>query len=258
MKLKKVVLGVAVIVLAAVAFAVYYVVVSLDEIVRTAIEDYGSEIMGTSVQVSSVSIQLREGKGAIRGLRVANPDGFPPGDTISLGEISLGIDAGSLISRDPIVITLIDVVEPSVLLVTDAQGGSNLQTIQANTARYAGGGGGRGGDGGAAANSEEPPVRLSIRKFTFEGGLLAADLTAVGGKRVEAKLPPLRLSNVGGEKGGTPGEIGTAVAGAFVKNSLTAVARSQIDDQLDRLLDEKLGGSEGKAAKDVLKGLFGK
>jgi len=252
MKLKTVILSAVAVVLAVGAFGVYYLVVSLDEIVRTAIEDYGSEIMGTSVQVSSVSIQLREGKGTIRGLRVANPDGFQPGDSVSFGEIALDIDVGSLTSRDPIVITLIDIAEPAVSLVTDAEGQTNLQALQQNTAGYSG------GSGGAAADSEEPPTRLTIRKFVVEGGLLAADLTAVGGERVEAKLPPLRLSNVGGDKGGTPGEIGAAVASAFVKNCLTAVARSQIDDQLDRLLDEKLGGSAGQATKDVLKGLFGK
>jgi hypothetical protein len=63
---------------------------------------------------------------------------------------------------------------------------------------------------------------------------------------------------VGGAKGGTPGEIGAAVANAFVKNCLTAVARSQIDAQLGRLIDEKVGGSAGQATKDVLKGLLGK
>ena len=251
MKLKNVVLGGAAVVVVAVVLAVYYLSASLDGIVRSAIEDYGSEIMGTSVRVSSVSIQLREGKGTIRGLRVANPDGFPPGDAVSFGEIALGIDVGSLTSRDPIVITLINVAEPSVSFVTDAQGGSNLQALQKNTARYSG------GSGDTAAGSDEPPTRLTIRKFAVEDGLLAADLTAAGGKRVEAQLPPLRLSNVGGDKGGTPGEIGAAVAGAFVKSSLKAVARSQIDDQLDRLLSEKLGGSAGQAAKDLVKGLFG-
>jgi hypothetical protein len=48
------------------------------------------------------------------------------------------------------------------------------------------------------------------------------------------------------------------VANAFVKSCLTAVARSQIDDQLGRLLDEKLGDEAGQATKDALKGLFGK
>jgi hypothetical protein len=253
MKLKTIVLGVAVVVLAVGGFAVYYLIISLDEMIRTAMEDYGSEIMGTSVTVSSVSIQLREGKGTVRGLRVANPDGFAPGDSVSFGQIGLDLDEGSLTSRDPIAITLVDIAEPAVSLVTDAEGQTNLQALQANIARYSGGGG-----GGAAADSEESPTRLTIRKFVFEGGVLAADLTAVGGERVEAKLPPLRLSNVGGSKGGTPGEIGAAVANAFVKNCLKAVARSQIDDQLGRLLDEKLGGEASQATKDALKGLFGK
>ncbi len=260
MKLKNVILGAAGVMLVVVGFGVYYLSVSLDGIVRKAIEDYGSEILGTTVRVSSVSIELREGKGTIRGLRVANPDGFPAGDSVSLGEIALGIDAASLTSQDPVVITLIRVSEPSVLLVTNAEGGTNLQAIQENAERYSGGGDGvpAGESGETPTDSGEPPTRISIRKFNFEGGRLAADLTAVGGNRTEAKLPPLQLSEIGGKKGGTPGEVGATVATAFVKSCLTAVARSQLNDQLDRLVNEKLGGPAGDAAKEMVKGLFGK
>ena len=224
MKPGRIVLGVGLVVLAVAAFAVYYVVTSLDGMVRTAIEQYGSEILGTSVRVSSVSLELTEGKGTIRGLRVANPDGFPSGDTVSFGEIALGLDVSSLGSRDPIVITLIDVAEPAVSLVMDARGKSNLQVIQENTARYASGSQGAGAPSGSEeASSEGPPTLLAIRKLVVEGGRLAADLTAVGGERSEVELPPLRLSNVGGNKGAPPGELGTTVASAFIKSTSTAV-----------------------------------
>ena len=54
----------------------YFVYSNLDEIVRTAIEEYGSQVVGTSVSVSGVSISLTEGKGTIKELRVAEPKGF--------------------------------------------------------------------------------------------------------------------------------------------------------------------------------------
>ena len=63
MKVNNVLLSAAGVVLVLVVSAVYYLSVSLDEIVRTAIQDYGSEILGTAVQVSSVSIEFKEGTG---------------------------------------------------------------------------------------------------------------------------------------------------------------------------------------------------
>jgi hypothetical protein len=254
MKLRSVFLGLVVLVVLAGVFASYYVYSSLDGIVKAAIERYGSEILGTPVRVASVSIQLGEGRGSIHGLRIANPRGFASGDAVSFGEITLDLDVDSLRARDPIVISLVRVGEPFVLLATDAEGYTNLQAIQENTASYAGSGMATESD---PEPSEGPPILLVIRRLSIAGGRVAADLTATGGKATEVKLPPLNLSKVGGSKGASPGELGTQVATAFVESTLTAVARSQIHKQLDGLIDQKLEGEEAKAAKGVLRGLLG-
>jgi len=255
MKLRSVLLGVVLLVILAGAFATYYVHSSLDGIVKAAIEQYGSEILGTPVRVSSVSILLVEGSGSIRGLRIANPRGFASGDAVSFGEITLVLDVASLRARDPVVISLVRVGEPSVSLVTDAQGNTNLQAIQKNSASYAASGEATEPEPGS---SEGPPTLLAIRKLSMEGGRVAADLAATGGKSAEAEIPPFKLSNVGGSKGAPPGEVGTQVATAFVQSTLSAVAKSQIHGQLDSLIDKELEGEEAKAAKGVLKGLLGK
>ena len=70
-----------VIVLVAVGAAIYYFVSSVDEIVARAIESNGSAVTGTTVSGSGVRISLRDAKGSIRGLRIANPDGFS-GDAV--------------------------------------------------------------------------------------------------------------------------------------------------------------------------------
>jgi hypothetical protein len=56
----------------------------------------GTEIVGTRVRVDSVDIELAAGRGTIRGVRVANPEGYSDADAISLAEIELAIDARSL------------------------------------------------------------------------------------------------------------------------------------------------------------------
>ncbi len=58
-------------------------------------------------------------------------------------------------------------------------------------------------------------------------------------------------------QGQEPAVIGKQVATTFVQSVLSAVAKSQVQDQLDKLIDENLGDDEGgKAAKGVLKQLF--
>ena len=79
MKIKSILLlGVLVVALGA-GGALYYVYSNLNEIVRTAIEEYGSEVLGTSVTVEDVSLSLTEGRGQITGFRIAEPRGFGSG-----------------------------------------------------------------------------------------------------------------------------------------------------------------------------------
>ena len=57
-----------------------------------------SRALGTTVRVSDVKISLKEAKGSIAGLTVANPSGFS-GEAISFQDIVIGIDPASLLSR---------------------------------------------------------------------------------------------------------------------------------------------------------------
>ena len=85
----------AVVVLLLIAGGLYYFLSSLNELVASAIESSGSEVTGTRVSVSGVDISLREGRGSIRGLRIANPAGFS-GDAVSFSDITIVIDTFSM------------------------------------------------------------------------------------------------------------------------------------------------------------------
>ena len=111
--MKKIILGViAVIVLAVVGIGAYIYVQS-DSLVKAAIEKYGSEVAGAKVSVSSVRLDIPNGKAIISGLTVANPPGFNTPTAIKLGEISVALDPGS-VSKNPIVIKQILVGAPEV------------------------------------------------------------------------------------------------------------------------------------------------
>ena len=83
---------------AAVAGGVFFLSRNLDHIVAEQIEVRGGAALGTAVRVGSVELDLREGRGRLRDLRVANPPGFSGGDVLSLGSVSLAIDAQSALA----------------------------------------------------------------------------------------------------------------------------------------------------------------
>lgn len=225
-----------------VAVAVALVVVilwttSADLLVARAIEHYGSEALGTSVNVGAVKLDTRAGRGTIEGLRVAQPEGFGYGDAITVQEITLDIDAASLLGGDPYGVELVRVAMPRVFFVMKADYTNNLAVIQENVARRS-----AGEDPAPATRpGEEPESRLRIDRLEFEGGRIAADMSEIGLGNANASLPPVRANDLGGVAGAPPGEIATAIARLFVAHTVRTITASTVGRKLDQLLDEDSG-----------------
>ena len=98
---------------------------------------------------------------------------------------------------------------------------------------------------------------IQIAKFRFQDGSMTADLSALHEKAELQKLdlPPLALDGIGGTRGATPGELGTAVLDAFTR-SVKNVGKSAAKAQARTLLEDQIGGEEGKAAGQLLDKLF--
>ncbi len=251
MKLKPIVLGLAVVVVIGVGYGAYYLLSNLDSIVKSAIEQYGSEITGTRVRVGSVKITLTEGRGTIRGLRVGNPSGFSSNDVFSLGEITLDLDTGS-ITESPVVIETLTIAAPQVRYEMSANAKSNLDAILANVKKYQGGGGGQ----PAAEESGGEALKLKVQKFTFQDGKIDVDVTALAGagKDTSVALPALTMKNLGGKSGAPPGDIGAEVIRKYSEKIVAAVAKQQLQSGAGKLLENQ--GEAGAAAKQLLDRVF--
>ena len=108
------------------------------------------------------------------------------------------------------------------------------------------------GRGAGAYAPAGESTRLAIESFVFEKGAVKALTSAVGGRDATVALPPLRMTGLGGTRGATGAELGKTVLSAYTQKVLKAVA----SNQLDRVLDEKLGGREAEAAKKLLRGVL--
>jgi uncharacterized protein YxeA len=77
--MKKILIGLGVLVIL-VGVGVFVFLGQLNDIVRAAIEKVGSDMTQTNVELNEVDIELTSGKGALRGFRVTNPNGFSKDD----------------------------------------------------------------------------------------------------------------------------------------------------------------------------------
>lgn len=253
-----IILGI-IVVLAAVG--VFLLVQNLDAIVKAAIEKYGSEAAGTPVQVQTVEIGLKEGRGSVAGLTVANPPGFSKEPIFRLGGITLDLDTASLTSDLPMV-EEIRIGAPTFRYEVNQQAQTNLAVIQQNLKQFSASRGSAGQRAQPTAKESGQP-RLLVKRLTIEGGQGTLDLTAVGGKLMEAKLPPVTLTNIGGKQGVTPAVLGETVLAALLKNLEQTAARQGVEQairgklqeeagQLEQKLDEKLAPGAGETLKKML------
>lgn len=262
-------LGVAGVLLAA---AVFYLLSNLDRFVAGAIEKYGSDATGTPVKVSSVRIQLKEGKGSISNLSVGNPGGFSTPKSLSLGNIAIALDTGS-ITGDPVVIDKIMVSAPRITYEINQSGSANINEIKKNvdafTRKTAAAVGGKGSAGKGAGKEGK---KILIRSLVVEGGEVAVQVAGLEGKPLSASLPRMELKNVGGKGGSTPSEIAGQVLKPLLNQIAVAASRAgveqylgkgvgEVEKALEEKAREKMGASGGEAAKgaeEAVKKLLGK
>ncbi len=228
-----------------------YVTASLDSLVKQGIETYGSRIVGAPERVGSVEISLSTGRGTLRELSVSNPEGFSNGDALRLAEITLDIQPSSL-TQEPLVIQEITILGPQVNAEVSASGSTNIDVLRRNVSAYAG----TSSDGGSTPSPEAvddtPPPLLRINELTFADGVLAADTTAIGGDVRTLELAPLRLAELGGKNGQPVDVIAKSILDAYTRSVASVVAKDVAASRAGKLIDEKIGGELGEAARGLL------
>jgi hypothetical protein len=215
-----------------------YLYNSIDTIVKNGIERYGTDVCGTRVSVGSVDISLKSGKGTIHDLRVANPDGFSHNSVVQFGTATLALDIGSL-NRDPIVIRELRVTAPVVNAEVDEKFGTNVGAIKRHVEQY-------------EARSPRPASgkqdsgfekRITIQSFVIEQGIIKGDATRVGSEKHEWDMPPVEISNLGGEHGVRPEAMAKVIATALfaraeqvASDHLKASAEEKIENKMKEIL----------------------
>jgi uncharacterized protein involved in outer membrane biogenesis len=258
--MRRFVLAVAVLLVLAAGALFWFLRFSLDGRVKAAIEEYGSAMTLSEVRVEGVNLDLRGGRGTIRGITVANPDGFPSGAAVSLAGIEMAIEPASL-RTSPLVVREIHVGEPRVTVVLTEDGRMNIDALRRNVGDYpdrveAAEAAERRGEAppreapaaaAAPAGEPEPERRVRVGELTIAEGVILVDASALGRDPEELKLGSVELRDLGGARGATPEQLGRRVADALIGRTARAVAGAEVK----RALRDK-GGEIGEKLGELL------
>ena len=258
--MKKLLIGLIVLVVIIVG-AGYFLLGNLDNIVKAAIEKYGSEVTQTHVGVGSVKIGLTDGLGSISNLKIGNPKGFKSDYLFHMDNIGVQLDLKKL-SQEVIVINQIVIDGPSITYEL-TKDGSNVDAIKKNVDAYAEGS----SDGG---DSDGP--KLIIENLIVKNGDIQVLSSMMKGKTLSTKLPAIHMRDIGKDLGGAiPAEVAKEVITILTKQVSTAAGKLDLRSLMDEEMLQKLGADKlkevegttvdklkdiGSGAGDKLKKLF--
>jgi uncharacterized protein involved in outer membrane biogenesis len=192
---------------------------SLDGLIKRGVETFGPKFAGVNIKIDSVNLYLLTGSGTVKGLVVANPEGFKTPSAIQVGSTSVSLRTASLLS-DKIVIHSIKLLGPQVTFETDLRK-NNLSKLLDNVQAATG--------GGQEANTNQPSAKpskkLQVDDFLLQGGKVLVSVSTMGGASGSVALPEVHLTNLGtGPDGITPAELTKEVLAAIQKSAAQAAS----------------------------------
>ena len=233
---------VALLILVAIAAGLaLFAYLSLDTIVKVAIEHVAPRVTGVELKVADVQLSPRTGKGRLRGLEIGNPPGFSSARAAKLGEISVFLDPGTVMQE---VIVIHEIVVDSPLINYErGNKTTNLDAIQSTIDAYVK------RSGGASDGSASPPGdkrRFIVDRISIRNARVTMTNPGLKGQGITFDIPDIELRELGRRQNGISA---SQVANIVATSVISRIAQKVLTNfQLLRK-----GGVDG--AIDALKGL---
>lgn len=251
---------------------------NLESIVKASVAKYGSQLTGTEVALDGFRLSLRKGEAELKGLRIANPEGYQTPQILSLGSVYVRLDMRSLL-KPVIVVEEIRIANPEIAYELKSVAHNNVSDLlaavnknaaaaakpaadqtdatRAGTAKPAVSSG-----GSAKSASSSGGKKVIINALNITGGKVSLGAT-FGGKGAAASvpLPATTLKDIGREKG-SQGKGIIETASLILKKILDTAYDTAVRQGLNSLKDiagesaDTLKGT-AESLKNSAKGLLG-
>lgn len=244
--MKKSIVGLILVLALTIGGGVYYLFINLDNLIKAAIEQYGSEATHTAVQVNSVKTDLSMGKIAIHGLSIANPKGYDLPHAFSLSVISTAIDINSL-QQSPYIVNEIIIDDAQVFVEINKLKQTNLNQLKQNLTESSVAPVKSNTVATTKSNASDD-LRLIIHRIVFTEGDIQAKVVPLN-KDMRLKLPGFTLTSLGGKHGATPSEIANEVLSRLTEQARNAIKTQGIDKELEKLKAKAKAKIDAEKAK---------
>jgi len=185
-------------------------------IVKSGIEEHGSQLMGTDVQVDGVSISLFGGSGSISGFTVHNPEDFSDEPAIEIGEMSMEIDISSLFSEE-IIVKDLTIKSPTVFFEQKGTG-ANLKVLNDNM---------------AAASGSSSEKTMIIEHLTIEDGNIRVSTSIDRERSGETSMERIELEGIGRDGNNTISEVVRQVIEPLLQQAMEDAIKGGVIDQIE-------------------------
>ncbi|MCC6611536.1 MAG: hypothetical protein IT515_17925 [Burkholderiales bacterium] len=224
--MKRTLLALAALVLVAAIGAGVWLYLSLDWVVKRAIEAYVPDIIGAEVKVAAVKLAPASGEGTVTGLVIGNPKGFKSPRAVSVGTVDIAIDPATVTKR-VVVVRRIAVASPAITYEA-GRNGSNFDVMRRNVEQRV---------GKPAPKARGAETRLIVERLTIRGATVNyVPELPVRGATISYSLPDIALANVGKRQGGvTPDELTKIVVDALIERMAKAMGRRALERGIQSL-----------------------
>lgn len=252
--MKKKLIAVAIVLVVLGIAAVVAIGMSLDKIIKQAVEKAGPAITKVDVKLDAVNLSLLSGEGALHGFSLGNPDGYKSPTSIEFGLASLSLQPSSLMA-DKVVIRHIRLDAP-VITFEGGLRGNNLSDLVEGM---------KSGETKPEDDSAEPEDdeadeatsrKLQVDEFSLTGATLHTIIKELDGETNTFVLPDIILTDLGtGPEGITASELSSLVLVAITKKALQTVIES--DGSLEKMGEAALRSLNESGNEDTEKTIRG-
>lgn len=165
----------------------------IDTIAKKGLEKYGSEMFGTQMTLTSIDLSAASGEGSIKGLTIANPQGFSTSHAFMMSEVEMRVEPKS-VPTDEVVIDQVVMDNPEIIYEVTKEG-NNYAILRKNVNDY------MSKDSSHTADGIIASKQVIIKDFYLRNGKVKVIAPGLGNKSFMVSLPTIHLSDLGKDQG---------------------------------------------------------
>ncbi len=242
--MKKILIGLLVLAVI-IGGASFFLLGKLDDVIAEAIKKYGTEAVGSSVNVSAVKTDLKAGKITITGLTVANPKGYSKPYAFELKDLTTQVDYKNK--------EIAEIIVQSPNINAELEGSLDIKDLRKSYAnsnfKELVDGMPASADGeGSSESSSSDEIELTIRSFKVVSTNVNLVTNVIGNHQFV--MEDFAMKDIKG----TPSAIASLISDRLIKHvsdQVTQFAKKEVEKMAKDEVKEQLKD----ALKDKLKGL---